>query len=193
MNTALLVVDVQRDFCPGGALAVEEGDRVVEPANRLIDLFSGNGWPIFFTRDWHPENHCSFQDRGGPWPPHCIIDTPGAAFHPDLRIPANAVIISKATTLEKDAYSGFEGTDLNERLKRLGVQSVIIAGLTADYCVKTTALDAHRLGFKVCVAIDAIRAVNVHPEDGRLAIMAMQVRGIDFVESAEVIKRLKIK
>ena len=190
MKSALLVVDVQRDFCPGGALAVEDGDKVVEPANRLIRLFESNGWPIYFTRDWHPENHCSFEDNGGTWPPHCIANTPGAEFHPELHIPKNAFIISKGTDAEKEAYSGFEGTNLEQQLAELQVESVIVAGLTTDYCVKTTALDAHKAGLEVCVAIDAVRAVNAKPEDGRRAIITMQARGVRFADSSDLIKEL---
>ena len=184
MKTALLIVDIQQDFCPGGALGVEEGDRVVEPANR---------WPIFFTRDWHPANHCSFAENGGPWPPHCIAKTAGAAFHPDLCIPEESTLVSKATQPDQEAYSGFEGTDLKGQLDRLKIESVVVAGLATDYCVKKTALDAHRAGFQVTVATDAIRGVNVVPEDARRAIIHMQVRGVNFAESADLINRLGAK
>lgn len=190
MKTALIVVDVQKDFCPGGALPVDEGDKVVEPTNRLIRFFEEKNWPIYFTRDWHPESHCSFKANGGSWPSHCIADTSGADFHGELLVPECATIISKANTPEKDAYSGFEKTDLGWRLREEGVDAVIIAGLTTDYCVKTTALDAHRLGFNVTVAIDAVRAVNLKLGDGRCAIMHMQIRGVEFGESDEIILQL---
>ncbi len=190
MKTALLIVDIQRDFCPGGTLAVDEGDKVVEPANRLIRCFEEHGWPIYFTRDWHPENHCSFEVNGGPWPPHCVAGTSGAEFHADLYVPPGAAIISKADDPEKEAYSGFEETQLCDLLKKQSVEDVVIAGLTTDYCVKNTALDAHRFGFSVTVAIDAIRAVNVKPEDGRRAITLMQIRSISFLEAGEVVDRL---
>ncbi len=190
MKTALIIVDVQKDFCPGGALAVEEGDRVVEPANRLIHLFDEQALPLYFTRDWHPANHCSFAANGGPWPPHCVAGTPGAQFHDELLVPESATIISKATAVDRDAYSGFEGTGLEQQLKAKGIESVIVAGLTTDYCVKNTALDAHRLGFDVLVAIDAVRAVNMKPDDGRCAIRHMQVRGVEFDETEEIIRKL---
>lgn len=190
MKTALIIVDIQKDFCLGGALAVEEGDRVVEPANRLIRCFEGRGWPTFFTRDWHPGNHCSFKANGGPWPPHCIAGTTGAQFHDDLLVPAHAPVVSKAAFADKEAYSGFEGTDLERQLRAKGIESVIVAGLTTDYCVKTTALDAHRLGFNVLVAIDAVRAVNVKPDDGRCAIRHMQIRGVEFDETDKIILNL---
>ncbi len=188
MKTALLVVDVQKDFCPGGALGVDEGDKVVEPINQLVRHFERLGWPMFFTRDWHPEHHSSFLANGGPWPPHCIAGTPGAEFHADLHVSAGATIISKADEPDKEAYSGFEGTPLTEMLKKQSVDAVVIAGLTTDYCVKNTALDAHRLGFAVTVATDAVRAVNVKPDDGRCAIKHMQIRGVQFAETAELIE-----
>lgn len=191
MKTALLIVDLQRDFCPGGALAVEGGDKVVEPSNRLIRFFEERGWLIYFTRDWHPANHCSFKAKGGPWPPHCIAGTPGAELHADLYVPQGATIISKADDPEKEAYSGFEGSNLGELLKQESVEAVVIAGLTTDYCVKTTALDAHRFGFGVTVAIDAIRAVNVKPDDGRCAIKHMQIRGVQFAETDDLIQKLQ--
>ncbi len=190
MKTALLIVDVQRDFCPGGSLAVEDGDAVVEPANGLIHSFEERGWPVYFTRDWHPPDHCSFKAKGGPWPPHCVAGTPGAEFQPDLYVPSGAPIISKASEPDKEAYSGFEGTSLERQLKELDINAVIVAGLTTDYCVKTTALDAHRLGFRVIVVIDAIRAVNANPDDGRSAIKHMQIRGVEFEESREIIRQL---
>ncbi len=190
MKTALLIVDLQRDFCPGGALAVEDGDKVVEPANRLVRFFEERGWLIYYTRDWHPANHCSFKANGGPWPPHCIAGTPGAEFHAELYVPPGTTIISKADHPEKEAYSGFDGSELGDLLKDQAVEAVVIAGLTTDYCVKTTALDAHRLGFSVTVAIDACRAVNVRPDDGRCAIKHMQIRGIEFAESEEIMEGL---
>jgi nicotinamidase/pyrazinamidase len=184
MKTALIVVDVQRDFCPGGALGVEEGDLVVEPANMLIRHFAANRAPVFFTRDWHPPDHCSFKENGGIWPPHCIANTPGAEFHPQLVLPENAIIVSKATTPDQDAYSGFEGTDLAKQLAEQEVREVVVVGLATDYCVKHTVLDALRNGLETMVAIDAVRAVNAKTDDGRRAITLMQIRGARF-EAAE--------
>jgi nicotinamidase/pyrazinamidase len=190
MKTALLVVDVQRDFCPGGALAVEDGDKVVEPANQLTRFFEAQGWPIYFTRDWHPENHSSFEPHGGSWPPHCVTNTEGAEFHPDLYIPDDSTVISKGDDAEKEAYSGFEGTELGKRLYEEQIERVVVAGLTIDYCVKNTALDARKAGLEVTVAIDAVRAVNVQAGDGRRAIMLMQVRGVYFKHTDELINDL---
>src|SRR5262245_15732315 len=132
---ALLVVDVQNDFCPGGSLAVSKGDEVVPVLNRWIEDAGAAGVPIFASRDWHPPNHISFKARGGPWPPHCIQNTFGAAFHPDLRLPPGAELISKADSPDVDSYSAFGGTDLAERLHEAGVKRVWIGGLTQDYCV----------------------------------------------------------
>src|SRR5215471_2821532 len=133
---ALLIVDVQNDFCPGGALPVPEGNAVVPVLNQWIAEAEARRAPVFASRDWHPKNHISFKQRGGPWPPHCVQGTPGAAFHPDLKLPQNVEIISKAENPDKDSYSAFGGTDLAARLKREGVHRVWIGGLTQDYCVR---------------------------------------------------------
>ena len=166
---ALIAVDVQNDFLPGGSLAVPKGDEVVPPLNRYLAAFHAAGLPIFATRDWHPANHCSFKAQGGPWPPHCVAETDGARFSADLELPAGTTIISKATTPAKDAYSGFEGTDLEARLRAQGVRRLFIGGLATDYCVLNTVRDARKNGFEVYLLTDAIRAVNVKPDDGRRA------------------------
>lgn len=177
MKIALLVVDVQNDFCPGGALAVKEGDQVVPILNRYTELFEKKGSPIFATRDWHPKNHISFKERGGPWPPHCIQDSEGARFHPQLKLPFDTVVISKAMNPEMDAYSGFEGTNLELYLKRKGIQRIFVGGLTTDYCVKNTVLDGRRLGFEAYFLSDAIRGVEVKRGDSEKAIQEMKKAG----------------
>jgi nicotinamidase/pyrazinamidase len=169
LTDALVVVDVQNDFLPGGSLAVPRGDEVVANLNRYIAEFVQRQLPIFATRDWHPANHCSFQAQGGSWPVHCVRQTKGAEFAPSLRLPATAVIISKGTAPDREAYSGFEETDLADRLRRAAVARLYVGGLATDYCVLNTVKDAVRLGFKVVLLKDAIRAVNVHPADGREA------------------------
>jgi nicotinamidase/pyrazinamidase len=167
---ALLIVDVQNDFCPGGSLAVNHGDEVVPVLNRWISEAGAAGAPVFASRDWHPADHISFKKRGGPWPPHCIQNTFGAAFHPDLNLPPDVQIISKAEAADVDSYSAFGGTDLSQQLHKLGIKRVWIGGLAQDYCVRATALDAIREGFEVHLIVSATRAVNVKPDDGRRAI-----------------------
>jgi nicotinamidase/pyrazinamidase len=174
---ALLIVDVQNDFCPGGALAVREGDKVVPPLNEWISEAIRRGVPVFASRDWHPAGHISFKQRGGPWPPHCVQNTPGAAFHPDLNLPPNAQVISKATSPDQDSYSAFGGTDLAQRLRSAHVKRVWIGGLARDYCVRATALDAIREGFEVHLIVDATRAVDVNPDDGQRALEEIQRAG----------------
>jgi len=174
---ALILVDVQNDFLPGGALPVPEGDEVVPVLNEYIHRFRRAGLPIVATRDWHPPEHCSFEEQGGPWPPHCVQDTPGAAFAPALELPPDALIVSKATRPDQEAYSGFQGTDLDARLREMGVRRLFIGGLATDYCVKNTVLDALRLGYTVYLLTDAIRAVDVRPGDGERAIAEMRQAG----------------
>ena len=187
---ALLVVDVQRDFCPGGALAVKDGDRVVPPLNAAIEAFQRAGLPIFFTRDWHPPDHMSFKSEGGVWPPHCVRGTPGADFHPNLHVPAGAVTISKGDDPHAEAYSGFQGTDLADRLRKLGVTEVFIGGLTTDYCVRESTLDALHAGFTVNVLEDSTKAVDVHGGDGARALAEIQKAGARLTTSAKVILQL---
>jgi nicotinamidase/pyrazinamidase len=177
---ALLIVDVQNDFCPGGALAVPQVDSIIPVLNHWIAEANARGVPVLASRDWHPRNHISFKERGGPWPVHCVKGTSGAAFHPDLKLPPDIDIISKAEDPDKDSYSAFGGTDLAERLHRADIKTVWIGGLTQDYCVRATTLDAIHLGFKVHVIADAIRAVNVHPGDGEKALEEIRQAGAVF-------------
>lgn len=176
---ALVLVDVQRDFLPGGRLAVPQGDEVIGPLNAAIAAFSAAALPIYATRCWHPPDHCSFHAQGGPWPVHCVAGSEGAEFAPGLALPRDAVIVSKATTPEKDAYSGFDGTDLGDRLRAQNVRRVFVGGLATDYCVLNTVRDARRLGFEVVLLEDAIRAVDVQPGDGAKAIEEMTRLGAE--------------
>ncbi len=185
-ETALLVVDVQRDFCLGGSLAVKDGDKVVQGLNKVIAEFSDSGLPIFFTRDWHPPNHISFKAREGPWPPHCVQGTPGAEFHPKLKVPSTAVVISKGTDPDREAYSGFQGTDLGDRLKELGVEKIVLGGLTTDYCVRESTLDALAIGLKVEVLTDCVRGVNVRPGDSEKALGEIVSMGAKLTSSKSV-------
>jgi nicotinamidase/pyrazinamidase len=179
---ALLVVDVQNDFLPGGNLGVKDGDAVVPVLNRYIAAFAARGLPIFFTRDWHPQEHCSFQTRGGPWPAHCVAGTDGADFAPDLARPEGAIVVSKAATPKSDAYSGFEGTELASELRKRGVKRVYVGGLATDYCVLNTVKDAVGHGFEVYLLGDAIRAVNVQPDDGANAVAEMRRLGAEMID-----------
>ena len=183
---ALIVVDLQRDFLPGGALGVPAGDEVVAPINRMIEAFEQANLPVFYSRDWHPAGHCSFQEQGGPWPPHCVAGTKGAGFAPELRVLPNAIVISKATTPEHDAYSAFQGTTLGAQLGAIGVKRVFVGGLATDYCVKATVLDARRHGFEVEVLNDAVRAVELEPGDGQRALQEMQESGAQLSLSSAV-------
>ena len=174
---ALVVVDVQRDFLPGGALGVPDGDRVVPALNRYIARFRARGLPIVFTRDWHPADHCSFHAQGGPWPPHCVAASDGAAFAPDLDVAADALVVSKATATAPDAYSGFQGTGLAGWLREHGCRRLFIGGLATDYCVLQTVRDALAEGFEVRLLRDAVRPVDVEPGDGARAEQAMIAAG----------------
>ncbi len=185
-ETALIVVDVQRDFCAGGALAVPDGDAVVPPINALIEKFRSAGRPIFLTRDWHPADHSSFADQGGLWPPHCVADTEGADFHPGLQVDDGMTVVSKATEREGDAYSGFEGTDLGSQLLAAGVAEVFVCGLATDYCVKATALDARKAGLATTVLTDAIRGVEVQPGNTQGALDELSAAGAKFAESGSL-------
>jgi nicotinamidase/pyrazinamidase len=170
---ALLVVDIQNDFLPGGALAVPDGDAVLAPVNTLIQLYADHGLPVYASRCWHPPDHCSFDHIGGPWPPHCVAHTHGAAFPDALALPADAVVISKGTAGGTDAYSAFRDTTLAEQLGAHGIERLAVCGLATDYCVLNTVNDALALGFQTLLVLDAVRAVEGNPGDGERAIAQM--------------------
>ncbi len=177
-SDALLIVDVQRDFCPGGALAVPDGDAVVPVLNQWIDAAQAAGAAVFASRDWHPPDHVSFQEQGGPWPSHCVAETPGASFHPHLALPDSATVVDKGTDAEHEAYSAFEGTDLEAQLRAAGVERLWVGGLALDYCVRASVLDARRIaGLLVHVILSATRAVEVQPGDGSRALNDMRAAG----------------
>ncbi len=175
---ALIVVDLQKDFCPGGALAVPEGDQVVGVMNRWIRAAERVGAVIVISRDWHPPNHCSFETEGGPWPVHCVQNTPGAEYHADLYFPLCAFYVDKARDPDRESYSDFAGTGLSQSLRRSEVQRIFIGGLALDYCVKATALDGLAEGFEVHLILPATRAVNVNPGDGTKALNEMRSAGV---------------
>ena len=182
---ALVIVDVQNDFCPDGALGVPDGHDVVAPLNEYAERFAAAGAAIFATRDWHPERTRHFAEHGGIWPPHCVQGTAGAEFHAGLRLPAGTVVVSKGMDPEEDAYSCFHGTDHRSRrfaelLTARNIRRIYVGGLATDYCVKATALDGLALGLEVIVLEDAIRAVDVAPGDGARAIEQMRAAGVRF-------------
>jgi nicotinamidase/pyrazinamidase len=184
-KSALLIVDLQNDFCPGGALPVSEGDRVVEPLNRAAELFFAAKRPILASRDWHPEVTSHFRDFGGVWPPHCVQGARGAQFHPQLKLPQDYLLISKGFEADSDSYSAFDGSladgrSLQEVLTALGVEKIFVGGLATDYCVKESALAAIRAGFEVVVLEDAIAGVDVTPGDSLRAIDEMKRAGASF-------------
>ncbi len=173
VGDALLIVDVQNDFLPGGALAVKGSDEILPVLHGYIDLFQWHGLPIYWSQDWHPPNHCSFREQGGPWPIHCVAGSTGALPPPSFPIPETAIIIHKATLPDKDAYSAFQETPLHGHLQAASIGQLFIGGLATDYCVLNTVRDARVLGYHVCLLTDAIRAVNADPDDGRKAEEAM--------------------
>ncbi len=179
-HDALIIVDVQNDFCPGGALAVGAGDEVVQVLNRLAGQFG----TVVATQDWHPANHSSFQAQGGIWPAHCVAGTSGAALHDGLDQTTIDLHIRKATTAEQDAYSGFDGTDLAAQLQARGVERVYVGGLALDYCVDATALDAQRAGFDTYVISDATRPV--FPEQSAAKEAGWQAAGVKTITSDQL-------
>jgi len=183
---SLILVDVQNDFLPGGSLGVPGGDEIVRPLNRVIALFDRRGLPIVATRDWHPPDHCSFHAQSGPWPPHCVAESPGAAFASGLALPASATIVSKATGSDEDAYSGFGGTELDRVLRERGVRRLFVGGLATDYCVLNTVRDGLAKGYAVMLLTDAVRAVEVEAGDGARAIGEMERLGATTLSSSAV-------
>jgi nicotinamidase/pyrazinamidase len=182
---ALLVVDIQVDFV-SGTLSVPGAAAVIPVLNRYIATFVAQRLPVLATRDWHPADHCSFRERGGPWPPHCVVDTPGGAFDPRLTLPAGTIVVSKATERDREAYSAFAGTELGRHLTALGIERVFVGGLATDYCVRETIRDALPQGYRACFLVDAIRAVDVHPGDGARALAEMRAAGAAPVELADI-------
>jgi nicotinamidase/pyrazinamidase len=175
---ALIIVDVQNDFCPGGTLPVAGGHSIVPILNRYIEKFRLAGFPIFATRDWHPAKTSHFNTSGGPWPPHCIQGSKGSQFHPDLKLPPETVIVSAGMGSDEDGYSGFLGRDdsgakLSDLLCQRGVERIFVGGLATDYCVKHTVLDGLKEGFEVVLLEDATRGVNLQPKDSERAVEEM--------------------
>ena len=189
-KAALIIVDVQNDFCPGGALAVADGDQVVAPLNRYIERFAGAALAIVATRDWHPERTSHFKVYGGVWPVHCVQGTFGAEFHRALQLGGAAVIVSKGMAADADSYSGFDAVDsagvrLADLLRMAGVSRIFVGGLATDYCVKQTVLDGCKLGFDVVLLKDAMRGVDLAPGDSARAVQEMFAAGARAIESVD--------
>jgi nicotinamidase/pyrazinamidase len=178
VSDALLIVDVQNDFCPGGALAVAGGDAVIEPLHRLADAAD----VVVATRDWHPPDHHSFAPQGGPWPVHCVQGSPGAELHPRLDRTRIDRVVDAGAVSGDEGFDKFEHTDLEDFLRARAVERVHVGGLALDYCVKHTALGARRRGFGTVVHLDATRAVNVNPGDDRRAIAQLRAAGVEVVD-----------
>lgn len=193
-NAALLLVDVQNDFCPGGALAVPGGDRVIEPLGKAAKSFAAAGLPVLASRDWHPPVTSHFSGYGGAWPPHCIQGDYGAEFNPALMLPAATQIISKGTGPDSDDYSAFDGRSadglsLADVLKSQNVQRLYVGGLATDYCVRSTVLDALRRGFEVTVLTDAVAGVDINPGDSDHALEEMRGAGALFAPASEAVRQ----
>jgi nicotinamidase/pyrazinamidase len=188
-DDALIVVDVQHDFLPGGALAVATGDRIFAPIDALAPRFRR----VYATRDWHPLDHSSYAQHGGPWPVHCVAGTRGAAFDPRLDLQKVDAVIDKGVDRATDGYSGFAATELASDLRVHGVKRVFVCGLATDYCVKATALDAHAAGFATVVVSDASAAVNVQPDDEANALDELRRAGIDVVQSGEITGNARVR
>ena len=188
---ALLVVDVQNDFLPGGALGITGGDGIVAPINRVLAAWRERRLPVFLSRDWHPARHCSFAAQGGPWPVHCVAGTRGAEFAAALAIAPDDVVISKATRADKDAYSALDGTPLAEALRSRGVRRLFIAGLATDYCVRATGRDARAAGLDVVVLKDAVCAVDVQPGDGDRALDELAAEGCELSTTAAMLRAME--
>jgi nicotinamidase/pyrazinamidase len=191
-DAALVLVDVQKDFCPGGALAVPEGDRVIPALNLAIARFEAERQPIYATRDWHPQDTSHFQAYGGPWPRHCVAGTAGADLHPDLRVPQDTIVISKGQTRDDAGYSAFEGTTpdgggLQADLRARGISRLYVGGLATDYCVRATVLDARRAGFDVTVLSDGVAGIGA--EDTRRALDEMREAGAAVAPSGVIATR----
>ncbi|MFW6012042.1 MAG: nicotinamidase [Desulfosalsimonas sp.] len=177
---ALLIIDLQNDFCPGGALPIEKGDEVVYVLNRWIRAAVEKGVTVYASRDWHPVGHISFQGHGGGWPPHCIQDTQGAAFHKDLELQENTVVVTKGVRFDQDQNSAFDQTGLAEEFRRSGIQRVLVGGLALDVCVQATVLDALDEGFETVLLLSATRPVTA--EGGKTAVEKMKQAGAVILE-----------
>lgn len=186
-HAALLVTDMQVDFCPGGSLAVAEGDAIIPAINHYIELFRQKGLPVYATRDWHPAETSHFSQFGGKWPPHCVQGTPGAGFHPALQLPDDVIIVSKGTDPQRDDYSPFQaivadGRTFADHLKAVGANHLYFCGVATDFCIRWSALDALRAGFKVTVLRDAVKGIDLIAGDSERALEEIRQAGGEIVD-----------
>ena len=177
LKSALVVVDVQNDFCEGGVLAAQSTSSLIGPLNQVVDSCTVAGMSVFFTRDWHPLDHSSFLSQGGPWPPHCVRNTRGAAFPDRLHVSSDATIVNKGVAKNDDGYSMFGGTNLAETLAALEIGGLAVCGIAAEYCVLESVRDACRRGFRTVVLEDLVRAIEVRPGDLQRALHEMEALG----------------
>lgn len=176
---ALLIIDVQIDFCPGGSLPIEDGDQIVPVLNEWIEAARVKEIPVYASRDWHPNKHPSFKENGGLWPVHCLQDSLGAGFHPDLDLPEGTVLISKGVRFDQDQNSAFDQTGLAVQLRKDGIRRLYVGGLAEDVCVLATVLDACHEGFETVLIRDATRSIS--QEGGRAARETMRAAGAQFI------------
>ena len=193
-DTALLLVDVQNDFCPGGSLPVPEGDRIIAPLNRMAACFAAAGLPVVASRDWHPAETSHFKQFGGAWPSHCVQGSHGAAFHPGLQLPAATLVISKGGEPDSDSYSAFDGiTEEGKTLSEIltpDIRKLYVGGLATDYCVRSSVLDALLEGYAVTVLVDAIAGVDITEGDSKNALDEMKLAGASFCNTSEAVQEI---
>ena len=184
---ALLVVDLQNDFCLGGSVAIDGGALVAAQMSKAAAYFTDSDAVIYATQDWHPEDHASFRSKGGPWPTHCVENTDGAAFHPDLSLPPSTVVVRKGLTPTKDAYSGFVDSDLEHKLINAGIKRIFVGGLATDYVVLNTVIDSLDIGIETYVLVDAVSAMDIEPGDGLRALHLMQSTGATLITISDLL------
>jgi len=189
-KSALLVVDIQKDFCAGGALAAPGGDDIIPAVNRHLADARAREIAVYATRDWHPEKTSHFKEHGGTWPPHCVQGTAGAQFHPDLKLPPDAIVVNKGDDPHRHGYSAFDGhtsdgTSLLDDLRARHITRVYLTGIATDYCVRESALDALKAGLEVRVLADAITGIDVRPGDAQRALAEISAAGAHVVDSLD--------
>jgi len=193
LETCLVLVDLQNDFSAGGVLPVKEAETAIEILNQYIPYFQGIGAPIFAVRDWHPKNHVSFKERGGPWPPHCLQGTKGADLNPNLKLPYGATVIAKGFLVEQDSDSAFQGTDLEIRLRQKMIKRVLLGGLGIGDCLKKTAVYSLKAGFETFILTDGIRCLEVKRGDSQKSVQEIVKTGAQKLTLKNLAPLVKIR